>query len=72
LNWHSTIAKLKTYDLDLDEYLFKEDFKKDALSIIGSQKAYKKVGDEIFKKSERRLPGVSPIAALIKGHNPAL
>jgi hypothetical protein len=61
------MAKYKKYDIDLDEYLLKDDFRKEALYIIGTQKANRKAGDEIFRNSEKRLPGASPIAAMIRG-----
>ena len=66
---YSQMAKYKQYDLQLDQYLLKDEFRKEAMYIIGSQKAYKQLGDDIFRNQDKRLPGSSPIAAMIKGHN---
>jgi len=30
------MAKYKQYDLDIDDYLFKDEFRREALTIIGS------------------------------------
>lgn len=36
LKKYQEITKLKKYDIDLDEYLIKDDFRKEALYIIGT------------------------------------
>ena len=69
LRQYTQMAKYKQYDLDLDDYLLKDEFRKEALSIIGSQRAYRKIGNKILRSSERRLPGQSPVASMIKGQN---
>ena len=43
------MAKYKQFDLDLDDYLLKDEFHKEALNIIGAQKAYKKLGYNILR-----------------------
>lgn len=63
------MAKYKQYDLDLEDYLYKDEFRREALTIIGAQKAFKKTGDKILRSSERRLPGQSPVKSMIKGQN---
>lgn len=49
LKQYTQMAKCKQYDLDIDDYLFKDEFRREAMSIIGSQKAYRKIGDKILR-----------------------
>ena len=49
LKQYTQMAKYKQYDLDIDDYLFKDEFRREAMSIIGSQKAYRKIGDKILR-----------------------
>ena len=36
LKQYTQMAKYKQYDLDIDDYLFKDEFRREALTIIGS------------------------------------
>ena len=63
----------KEKDIELDEHLIRDEFRKIAISIISSQKIFAKIGKEIFKHPEdKRLPGISPVTQMINGFNDPL
>ena len=63
----------KEQDIELDEHLIRDEFRKIAISIISSQKIFSKVGKEIFRQPEdKRLPGISPVTQMILGNNDPL
>lgn len=69
----SIVRGYKEKDIELDEHLIRDEFRKIALSIISSQKIFAKIGKETFRQPEdKRLPGISPVTQMIQGNNDPL
>jgi hypothetical protein len=59
---------LRKLDIELDEYLIKDEFRKNALSIIGSQKMFYDTGKEILFEKKKN-PSISIVKEIINGKN---
>lgn len=71
---YEKIKALKEKDIELDEHILGDEFRKIALQIVSAQKRYSKTGKATFKLPFERtnLPGVSPVSRMINGEAPEM
>jgi hypothetical protein len=63
--------KFREYEIELLDYMYKDEFKKCAQLIIQAHKANERRGIEILN-GKQILPGISPITQMIQGMNQQL
>jgi hypothetical protein len=68
---HEEKIRCRELEIELLEYIHRDEFRKCALYIISAQKAHEKRGAEILN-GRGILPGVSPISQMILGKNQKL